>query len=400
MGRKLFWIGLAVVGVGLLAWWISTLDLERRTKEIDLGWSPRARRDPLLAARLLLEQLEVEVSDADTSQDPPDPSSAAFLALPGQPMAPEREARWRAWIENGGLLVLSLPFDGPRRRRLDVLDGEGRYSIPIAGDLGLELVLEAEAPERERDAPLRGWRLSKGPRAGLRFEELHGAHVGERSFELRVPSGARRFDWSDTTPDGWVFGDDGVWMVAYSLGKGQLVVTADDVWLSNDGIARAENAALLAELASWRERVVLLRDLHRESLLTWLYQTAWPALLALGAALALWIWRRAPRTGPWLPQPSGHEQSFLEHLGANGAYLWRHRGREALLEPLRRSVRAQLERRRPDLAGADARSLAAVLADASGQDPRTLESALGARSWTPRAFVRDVRALVQARKRL
>jgi hypothetical protein len=178
------------------------------------------------------------------------------------------------------------------------------------------------------------------------------------------------------------------------------VVVADDVWLSNDGIARAENAALFAELASWRERVVLLRDLQRESLLTWLYQTAWPALLALCGALALWTWRRVPRTGPWLPRPGGHEQSFLEHLGASGAYLWRRRGRVALLEPLRRSVRAQLERRRPDLAGADARAVAAVLAEASGEDPRTLESALDARSWTPRAFVRDVEALVQARKRI
>lgn len=399
MLRKLLLLAFAAVALGLLAWWISTLDLERREREIDLGWSVRAKRDPLLAARLLLEELEVPVRDADTSEPPPEPTSAAFLSLPGQPMAPQRAARWRAWVERGGLLVLSLPFDGPRRRHLDLLDREGRYEIPIAGALGLTLVVEESRAERD-EGVLGALRLSTGPRAGLRFQEIHGAHIGERSLDLRVPAGARRFDWSDEQPAGWVLTEDGVWMVAFGLGTGQLVVVADDVWLSNDGLARGQNAEMLAELASWRSGVVLLRDVHRESLLVWLYRTAWPALLALAGALALWLWRRTPRTGPWLPTPAGHEQSFLEHLGASGAYLWRQRGRAALVEPLRRAVRARLERRRPDLAGADARAVAVVLAEASGEDVRTLESALGAHSWTPRAFVRDVRALVQARKRL
>jgi hypothetical protein len=389
--RKLL-IGVGVAALLVLVTWLAfAIDWRGKEVEHDLGWTLRARRDPLLAARFLFERLGIPVADASSDAPPPEPDAVVFASLPGRPMPRAHEERWRDWIESGGQLVLSLPYDGAQRRRLANLLEDGRYEIPIAGALGLEL-FGGEIPTPERS--------SLGPREDVSFTRIESIEIGSRVLDLGVPADGWRFDWTDLEADNWIVADDEVWAVWYTLGRGSLCVIGDDMWLANDGIGVEQNAALLAELGSWGARVLLLRDQHREPLLAWLYGTAWPGLLALGIWLALWIWNRMPRQGPWQPAPASAELSFVDHLGASGAFLWRRGARAELLEPLRRALRARLERRRPELAGADARAVALAVAAATGQDPRVLEEALGARRWNTIAFVRAVRALVQAREKL
>jgi len=391
VSRKLLLGGGALALLVLAIWLAFAIDWRAKEVEHDIGWTLRARRDPLLAARFLFERLGTPVADASSDAPPPEPDAVVFASLPGRPMSRAQEERWRQWVESGGRLVLSLPYDGAQRRRLANLLEDGRYEVPIAGALGLELIgCEIPAPERSR----------LGPREDVSFARIEGLEIGSRVLDLGVPAGGWRFDWIDLDPDNWIVADDEIWAVTYSLGQGALFVMGDDLWLANDGIGVEQNAALVAELADSRSRVLLLRDLHREPLLAWLYGTAWPGLLVLGIWLALWIWNRMPRLGPWLPAAPNAELSFVDHLGASGAFLWRRGARAELLEPLRRALRARLERRHPELVGADARALALAVSDATGQDPRVLEEALGARHWKTIAFVRAVRALVQAREKL
>jgi hypothetical protein len=410
-------IGLAVVlllGAGAWLW----SQLEYVDVEHDLGPTRLAQRDPLLATRRLLERLGRTVEVSESTNVPPDADTVVFFALSGRPLPDARVSEWRDWIESGGLLVLLLPFDGSRRKLLDRADAAGRFVLPVAAEFGIELLpLEAEPEEAQRSdaeaeaaasddadefdesadaAAAERRRAAKlGP-----LEHLTVSIFGDGAHAVAVPLRGRRLTWYDEDPQAWVEAEAGAWMVSCRHGKGRIVVAADDAWLSNEGLGEAENAALVAAIASRRPHTWLMRSERRLTLLEWLLRNAGLQLAGLGCAIALWIWMRMQRFGPALAAPAGIERSFLEHLEACGAYLWRNQQRAALLEPLQRALRQRAERRRPDLLGSSGDAYIAELAEVTGLDAERLRDAHTGQKWSPTTFVRAVRTLLNARKNL
>ncbi|HBY49920.1 MAG TPA: DUF4350 domain-containing protein, partial [Alcanivorax sp.] len=80
----------------------------------------------------------------------------------------------------------------------------------------------------------------------------------------------------------------------------------------------------------------------------WLWQHAWPLMLALLLALAAWLWRRLPRPGPQWHAAEADRTDYLGHLLALGHFHWRTGQSERLTAPLRDEARRRLDLLHPD----------------------------------------------------
>ena len=63
------------------------------------------------------------------------------------------------------------------------------------------------------------------------------------------------------------------------------------------------------------------------------------ALVALAVIFVAWLWKNLPRPGPLRAAPAGPVRDFTTHLALTGAFLWRQREADALLQPLRDAVK-------------------------------------------------------------
>jgi hypothetical protein len=135
----------------------------------------------------------------------------------------------------------------------------------------------------------------------------------------------------------------------------------------------------------------------RETFVPWLWQQAWPACLLGLLALALALWRAAPRFGP-LAAPAGTaRRSMAEQVRGTGRFLHRHGPvvlHAAQVRALNEAATGALGR------FADTSQRVAAIAQATAIDPRTLVLALDARARNPAVMASDLELLEAARRRL
>lgn len=357
--------GLTLVGIASLTSWFLT-HFERVSREVPTGASPEARRNPLLAANRFLERLGITVESVPgrglLRRPPPVTDTLVVRGL--GPMGEERRAALRAWIKEGGHLVVEAmePWDA---------------SAPpddLLADLGIRL----RALEEDGDA---------GTEAGS--EVLGRAASGPGEAPLTV---AFRRNWylESDADDGWEARvADRARLVRLPLGEGTLTALSDTEFMTNRRIGDNDHALFAAQLVGSRAggKVWLLYD----SRVPWLGEILWgtaPLALVSGALLLLgWARSLGIRLGPLEPPPGRRRRDLLEHLDAAGAFQWRHEGASHLVEPTRRRVLGVWERHRPELRRMEPREQAAVIAAAAGQPMEGVTRALLGQADDPRAFV-------------
>lgn len=136
--------------------------------------------------------------------------------------------------------------------------------------------------------------------------------------------------------------DWGAQLAALRLGDGKVTVLSGlELW-HNNSLHLLDHAWLLADLVRDAGPVWFIRNMDMPPLGRWLWQQAWPLIVGLTLVLALFLWRRMPRTGPILASPTARTPDFLDHLSASGRFLWRTDQGAALLQPLRDDIRRRL----------------------------------------------------------
>ena len=136
----------------------------------------------------------------------------------------------------------------------------------------------------------------------------------------------------------------------------------------------------------------------------WLWSEA-AAVLVLGAALTgLWLWNRARRFGPALPDPEDDHRPILEHVDAGARWIWNSpEGPETLLSALRESARRNIAARHPAWARLPDEELSQELSRHHGISARSIRSALGGSAGdartTPQEFVRKVKLLQKLKEK-
>jgi hypothetical protein len=193
----------------------------------------------------------------------------------------------------------------------------------------------------------------------------------------------------------------GVRMLALERGEGRITVMATLAMFGNRDIGRLDHAELLAHLArSQSGEVWMLRYLDAPSLLDWLWEHAAYALAALGAFIAVWLWRVVVRFGPLLPGPAPDRKSLLEHVRALGRFYADQGETSRLLQRVRTDAQAVFDRTAPELRGAEGSRRLKEAARLTGLRARDLVAAFDAQPHSAKDFTHAVRTLALMRSRL
>ena len=127
-------------------------------------------------------------------------------------------------------------------------------------------------------------------------------------------------------------------IVRQAHGSGWIAVLPEAGRYTNDRIAEPGHAdelwAVIATGGVPAQATLVIRGASR-SLLSSLWQTAWPAMISLMVLVLAAGWRAARRLGPLLPDPETDRRSLLEHIEATGVFLWRQGHSAVLLDSAR-----------------------------------------------------------------
>jgi hypothetical protein len=347
--QRLAGISLALGTAAVTAWFLT--HYERGRERRVTGYLGAARDTSYHALRRLLEEYGAEVrvlGSVDELEPLPPERGTLFLPTRRDTLPAELTPRLRRWVEAGGHLIVVIW----------TLYEEGGDSDPLLDPLEVRQYFDEEIGERGEDERAPGLVKAAGAWMVVDFDPRY--EISDAGIEAA----------------GSVADAAGTHVLWYDLGAGRLSVFTDTVFWQNAALAahdHGEFALRWFEPAPDREIWIADAETH---LPLWrrFASRARAALLALGALLALALWRAAPRFGPLLPLPVRARRELGLHLdaAARHGWLW---NRGELLAGVRGALGRELLRRRPALAAAGLDPLRA-LGDRLGLEPRSVERAL------------------------
>ncbi len=336
---------------------------------VRIGYSAAARQDPFLAAQRFLTEMGVPSEPGHSlKQLPP----AGHLLVVSTPLAQGEAERLLAWVEEGGYLIAHDDLVLAGRLGVELKD---LYEVEDEDEEGQEAAeeepapqpepLEPEQPEPEQPEP--GTRLSLGP--NLAHEVALGPSI--------------RFVPGDSEPElaATLTGESDPVLVRFRRGKGWVVLFVDLGAFNNQRLGDREHASLLWSLASVDGPPLGARlramgyDYPALGALVWRH--GWRVVVAGVLLLAFWLWRRAARFGPLLPDPPLERRSLIEHVRAVAQFLWRQGEAGTLVESQRQALLKRAGLRFPGFAKLPSRAKVEKLAALAELPGETVSWALG-----------------------
>ncbi|HTS51870.1 MAG TPA: DUF4350 domain-containing protein [Burkholderiales bacterium] len=362
---------LAVAGMVLcLGAYLFTQNYTVVKKLVWVGLSGEARANPLLAARMLLTRMGSRVRESSDlgRLDTFSVGGAIFLAADRSDLDSPTAARLLAWVRKGGHLVVAAERPLSHDALMNML------GVSVQEDEVRRPVWKADDVQLPDGTRLRV-ELLPSPRL---YDDEDAASWSHQSY------GALR-------------------MLQIPHEDGLVTVLSTFRPFTNYAIGRLDHAELLWRLASRDGQpfeVWLVRHVDVQSLPVWLLHNALPVLIALGAFLALALWRVSPRFGPLRPSLPPDRRSLVEHLSATGRFYSLQRRLPALLRIVRQDGLDLLGARAPETRGQDGAARLKTAARLTGRRPRELLQAFSAPAATPHEFTQAVRVLAAFRRQL
>jgi hypothetical protein len=277
-----------------------------------------------------------------TALEPLPPANATlFLDSSLWNIFPERDARLKAWVANGGRLVVTgqqmrdgdlrwipLSFYTPPKRRAASEPGTAASAADEEDDQGDDVPATRKKPPVAGNGktaarlldPKHPWRDCSD------FEETSA--TTEPAFEPKrvyrgctIASALRPV--RGAMPTWELAGVRGTLAIRVSLGRGSVTGVSVAPVLDNRGLLQGDNALIaMAILQAAPGRAVwIVQDEAREPLLGWLWHNArTPFLLGL-AAIALSLWRLMVRFGPREAVPPQARRSMGEQVRGTGQFI-------------------------------------------------------------------------------
>lgn len=394
---------LAILLCLLAAIWYFSLEWEE--KEIDLGPSAEARRNPLLALQRLLEQrgqpVELVRGFAGLERlrfgDTPIGANDTLVLLnTGRSLRDSQVDRLWQWVADGGRLLVAVDnpyFDmaaldsDPLLDRLGLTlsghpwseldededeeeladEGEAEEDEPFAAEPAQENEQEAEEDDETQKPGLCVWERVAVP------VSLAGDAEGELTMEF--VSGV---SFADLNSDARVLASyhDKIFLVHQAIGAGDLYALPSMRALGNDFVHCQDNAYILWQLLRDSDKVWLVLNADSPSFWRHLWQLSAFGCIALLSALALWLWYKVPRFGPVLERRITGRRQFLDHIRASAQFLIRQQGKDALIPPLRDEILHKLRLRQPGFTRLSRDEQIAKVAQLSGMKNADVEVAL------------------------
>jgi len=370
-----------------------------------------------------------------TSLEPLPPAGGTLLLESGLwDIFPERDARLKTWVENGGHLVvlgefgrgellrwvpLAFPAPKPALRHRGAGKATSRAAAPAQGASSA-----TDADDEDEDVPVVGKQLPRMEERQQRlarrllepqdpehdcadFSEVTAAPAYEPGRVLRGCTRAGSIRPLDHVLPTWqLTGPRGTLALRVPVGRGDVTGVVPALVIDNRDLLHGDNALIAAAVlqALPGRPVWVLEDEAREPLLAWLWHEArTPALLTL-AAIALALWRLMVRFGPREAAPPQARRSMGEQVRGTGHFI-AGSDPQALHAATRQAFEAAARRRVEGWAELDDTDRVAALA-ASLQHPHAIDHAALQASMnigggaTPAQILAAIAVLEQARRAL
>lgn len=298
--------------------------------DVEVGYRGPARTKPFLAAQRFLEKLGFEVR---TSRDLRECiKGRGTLITPLQSFNNRGEADDVAnWTRRGGHLILMLAGGESWRDDWARLDFKTIW----------EMLKRRDEPGQKHLLEL----LGVGDVSARSSGGTTGVKIGKRTFDCEL-LGRMRIEslpaWGTTRAGE----KDEPSLVSFPLGSGRVSILAHAQPFRNRYIGSHDHAGLLSALLTLgvADEVWFL-DGVRVSFWRMLWEQAWIGISVLGVLLFVWLARYFRRFGPVAAYQSESAREFSDHLLLTGAFLWRHKRGDALLQPVQNAILAAARRR-------------------------------------------------------
>lgn len=350
-------------------WWYANFDYVYQDQPLP----PRgqATYDPLYAASLVLGSYGV------STQVQPyldfqrlNPAGGDTIVYYGDIRALNSTQLWqldRFVIQQGGHLVVQLPRD-PKLGDVPLLDTFGLHTA--ATEMTCRFY-GADPDDRKHSVILCGPNVIRG--AAAEFDQAAGK-------------------------------DGSLQYVQRSQGKGWIAVVSDMSFMGNRVLKEPAAQTLMLRILQPQPghgRVLLIYSMDSESLPLLLLQYGWPVLVPLLLCLIALLWRMGPRFGPPLPPAAVPRRAMLEHVRADGEFLWREGKARTLLEAVRADMLLTLRRRNPAASRSKSRELLDSLTAITGLPRVQVRRALGQDGGDVKEdFTQRIASLIYIRKHL
>ncbi|MFK7887501.1 MAG: DUF4350 domain-containing protein [Gammaproteobacteria bacterium] len=357
---------LSVLGAALLALFIT--NYEKEEYEVFLPPSGEAATNPLLAAQRLLDGLGYAVSSREEfapSLELP-PAGGTSLALFSYDYMDSDELELLLqWVTDGGHLIVGIE---PRY---------GRSYDPVFTPVGIEAYVRVDPDEPQYDDEGNEIEVVAEDNVDIAWDagatpdrEAWGSVLHDNLISIRL---------GDTQPLWSVHDQFGVFATQIAYNAGKITALADITSFTNRNIGQMDHAFLLTQIigpTADAGPVWLLHGTEFPSLWTLLKDNLAEVLIGAGLLLLMCLWWAAQRFGPMLDAPARARKAFIEHIEANGRFLWRHDGDHELLASTRQAFLRDAQRRHAPLRRLDEKERRDYLASVCGVSEADVSTAL------------------------
>ncbi len=382
------WIGITVLVLlaGLVGWgvyWFLS-NYERQYREVRVGVSPEARRNPFLAAERFLRQLGLDaesVAGREYLLRPPAETGVLLVNRLSPDLSPDHEEALLAWMEGGGHLIVTA------HREWDE-DGE-RAGNPLLERYGVRLRIQLPSEEPEASQEGEDGKDSEDSKDECEpCDPLTVAFPGHRDGVRVAFQNGRWLEETTDLADWAVEREDGAHLLQFRIGQGRLTVLSDHQYLVNDHIGEQDHALFLALLTEGERRVWLLYSSRMPSLFTLLWRAAPYLMLSVLVLAGLWLWSQTLRTGPLLRRETRVRRNLLEHLDAAANYAWQTDRAGGMFQTSQKVLEQGWRRRHPGLDRLEQTQRCEKIAELAGIAGPAVEAALYGRVEKEQAFIR------------
>jgi len=320
-----------------MAWLVTAT--EWFEEEVAMPARGEAAKNPLYAAQALARGLGASVARQEGLTEMPPPQATLVLISRHWDLFPQPEKRLHSWVRNGGQLVIpKSAMDLPSLENLVFIDDDEVKRTPVTAQCH---DLSESHATRATEPPSRSAYRICAPLVGPALKAAGNTTL-----------------WA-------VQGQDGVEVVRVAVGRGSITVIGPWDLMDNAHLLREDNALLTVDALQLRagSDVWFVAEEARSPLLLWLWQNAWPALVAGLLAIALAVWRGSVRFGVVIAPVGTQRRSMTEQVLGTAQFLHQHGGaalHAAALRALRETAQARLHHFAAQSVGDQARMLAAV----------------------------------------
>ena len=284
--------GLYLAVIGAFVYWIAA-----HTYWADqvVPGSPRgeALTDPFYAAERLARALGARASYQRLWRLPA-PNAVVVMAYWDWDRSSTQRAQLQQWVQAGGRLVTDLNLLGRNDAFSDWSGIRRRYVKTVTAEC-----------RAEEESGVSLWPAS----VRARRYELCGVHDDSFLASIRTPV--------------WQVSDAyGVQALRIRVGHGSVTVVNGEAFTYRQ-LLQGTNALLFVAATQLRagDETYFLSDEDHAPLLALAWRLGGPVVVLLSAALALGLWRVAPRFGPTMASPESARRSLAEQIRGTGQFL-------------------------------------------------------------------------------